>query len=253
MDNPEIAKYIAGLKSKGWGVRLSAVEALGKIGNASAVPVLIKALEDVNWYVRYHAAEALGKIGDHSAVPALIAELKDKSEDWFSREYERYHAAEALGNIGNASAVPALIEALEDKYWSVRRYAASALRKIGNSEILPRNVLANSQLSPQQRVDVLNRLRRVRYKDDDSTLRYKFPDTRTLCLMVLDEEDADARSGAHAVLSLLNKDQDQLVRPSHLDTNNDARELLRAAKDRPPKSQPETLLRAVDEPKENGE
>ncbi|MGC8880568.1 MAG: HEAT repeat domain-containing protein, partial [Anaerolineae bacterium] len=74
--------------------------------------------------VRQAAARALGKIGDAAAVPALIEALRDEDED------VRQAAAEALGKIGDAAAVPALIEALRDEDMWVRRAAAEALGKI---------------------------------------------------------------------------------------------------------------------------
>jgi len=56
-----------------------AAEALGKIGDASAVQALLEQLKDreVGWYWRRSVAEALGKIGDTSVVPALLEQLKD--------------------------------------------------------------------------------------------------------------------------------------------------------------------------------
>jgi len=204
MDNPKIAKYIAQLKNEDWGVR-------------------------------YHAAEALGKIGV-SAVPALIEALKDENS------IVRSSAADALGNIGDASAVPALNEALKGEDWSVRRDAARALYQIGNAVILPRKILADARLSAQERINILDKLRRVRYKDYKHILSYNLPDTRTLCQTVLNEEDIAARTGAQAVLNHLN-----LLRASDAPTDT----LLRAHEGNMPEAQPETLLRASKESEKN--
>ena len=107
-------------------VRSNAVEALGWIGGKSAVPALIKVLGHEKWSVRSNVAEALGRIGDKSAVPALINALGDK-EMW-----GRSNAIEALGKIEAQTAVPALIKALEDKgeEMYIRSLATEALEKI---------------------------------------------------------------------------------------------------------------------------
>ncbi|MBI3866783.1 MAG: HEAT repeat domain-containing protein, partial [Planctomycetia bacterium] len=60
-----------------WTERRHAVEALAKIGDPKAVPVLVKALKDKHANVRVSAAIALGKIGDPAALPALTAALSD--------------------------------------------------------------------------------------------------------------------------------------------------------------------------------
>ncbi|MEM4359453.1 MAG: HEAT repeat domain-containing protein, partial [Candidatus Bilamarchaeaceae archaeon] len=131
--NEEQLKEITRMLKEGktWEEREGAAEALGKIGDARAVPVLIDALKDKDRYVRYEAAEALGKIGDARAVPVLIDALKDKDR------YVRYEAAEALGKIGDARAVPVLIDALKDKDRYVRYEAAEALGKIGDARAVP--------------------------------------------------------------------------------------------------------------------
>ncbi|OYT68825.1 MAG: hypothetical protein CFK49_12785, partial [Armatimonadetes bacterium JP3_11] len=45
-----------------------------------AVPALMQALRDEDKDVRFAACEALGAIGDASAVPALIKALGDRDE-----------------------------------------------------------------------------------------------------------------------------------------------------------------------------
>jgi hypothetical protein len=131
--------------------------------------------------------------------------------------------------------------------WTVSNTAANALRKIGDSDTLPRKILADSRFSAQERIEVLDRLRRVRYKDRYTTFRYTLPDTRTLCQAVLNEEDAEARTGAQIVLGWLNGDQ-HLLRASQRDATTEPQELLRTSQSAMPETQPETLLRAADEP-----
>lgn len=94
-----------------WGVRETAADSLGRIGDA-AVPALITALEDADRDVRAQAARALARMGPkaEAAIPALIEALDD--DDKFVRQ----GAARALGQIGPLAedAVPALMQALKD-------------------------------------------------------------------------------------------------------------------------------------------
>ena len=204
-------------------------------------------LQDKDSYVRAAAARALGEIGDVSAVPALIETLRDDHMGI------RSSAAGALGKIGDVCAVPALIKRLKDEMDAVRCHAAHALSKIGDSVTLPRKILAASNFSAKERVEIVDRLRRVRYHadfryfEDFSSLRYSFPNTRTLCQMVLKEEDMDARIGAQAVLNWLNGDRTLLI-PSQQDTAIQTQELVRASQGELSEPHPETLLIAAESP-----
>jgi len=79
--------------------KLSA-EALGKIGNAQAIPALLTASEDSHSLVRGAVAEALGKVGDVSVMPTLMTMLKDESVE------VRQAAALALGDLGGHNNIP---------------------------------------------------------------------------------------------------------------------------------------------------
>jgi len=93
-----------------WGVKETAVDALGRIG-AGAVPPLIAALHDPNPRIRAEAARALSRMGPaaQDAVQPLTERLHDPERE------VRQAAARALGQIGPAAApaVPALITLLE--------------------------------------------------------------------------------------------------------------------------------------------
>lgn len=94
-----------------WGVRETAADSLGRIGDA-AVPELVIALEDPDRDVRAQAARALARMGPQAedAIPALIEALDDDDKE------VRQGAARALGQIGPLAeeAVPALVQALKD-------------------------------------------------------------------------------------------------------------------------------------------
>jgi hypothetical protein len=93
-----------------WGVKETAVDALGRIGEG-AVPTLIQTLSYQDPHVRAEAARALARMGaaGKDAVPALISRLDDPDED------VRQAAARALGQMGSAaaSAVPSLVGLIE--------------------------------------------------------------------------------------------------------------------------------------------
>lgn len=123
----------------GW-VRGNAADALGKIGDRSAVAPLIAALQDDENIVRYGAAEALGEIGDQDALDAVIGALRD--EDWSVRA----SAAEALGKIGMLKALEALTQACGDKNRDVQAKAAEALASIsGGATGAARQMAAGSR------------------------------------------------------------------------------------------------------------
>ncbi|MEA5578924.1 HEAT repeat domain-containing protein [Anabaena sp. UHCC 0451] len=56
----------------GYPLRRNAARALGKLGNAKAVPGLIQCLECSDYYVREAAAQSLAMLGAQTALPALI-------------------------------------------------------------------------------------------------------------------------------------------------------------------------------------
>jgi len=134
-----------------WAMRSAVCRALGQLGQASTVPVLIDALGDEVEIVRKSAAVALGEIGDEAAVPALMDALNDS---FYSVRYPamkalvkigapavepllaalgetgvagRVYAIEALGEIGDRRAISVLIDVLGDPDWAIRAPAARAL------------------------------------------------------------------------------------------------------------------------------
>jgi hypothetical protein len=60
-------------------VRTQAALVLGRLGDARAVPPLLRALSDKSAVVRAMAAEALGEIGDETARPGLEVATKDSN------------------------------------------------------------------------------------------------------------------------------------------------------------------------------
>jgi len=143
--------------------RLRAVEQLGALGVAEAVPELVARLEDSDAEVRRAAVRALGRTTSPAAVPALLA-LLDAPRRTESAHYitlallrigpgaaekliraldthgprGRAAAAKVLGWLGETSAVVALTRALDDDEDDVRAAAVDALGRIGLPTAAPR-------------------------------------------------------------------------------------------------------------------
>ena len=100
-----------------------------KPGEGELFLPLTAAMEDSNDLVRVHAAAALGNLGDAGAVPFLVKGLAD------SKPLVRIRAAYALGRIKDAKAVPALIESIDDPDVDVSKASHKALQAITGREI----------------------------------------------------------------------------------------------------------------------
>lgn len=82
--------------------------ALGQIGDAEAVPTLVRLLKAKDHYVQVEAMTALGSLRAAEAVEALSAIALDDQADPFLAK----RAVQTLGEIGNPKAVPALVKRL---------------------------------------------------------------------------------------------------------------------------------------------
>jgi HEAT repeats len=89
----------------------SAAEALGKIGDASAVEPLIEALGSDDRVLLRRVAWALGAIGDRRAVEPLAKALAEDALE------NRLEVAIALGRMGDARAVEPLLEGVDNLNW----------------------------------------------------------------------------------------------------------------------------------------
>lgn len=118
-------------------VQANAVQALGKIGDLKAVPILIAALENEDDTVRSNAIAAIETFGPKAkaAVPALVRTVQnDKANGW--------GAAKALGTVDvEGISVPVLIDALGDKNSTMRRFAAYGLQGMGRKATAAERVL----------------------------------------------------------------------------------------------------------------
>jgi hypothetical protein len=129
-----VAQHVKDLKSDDPEVRRKSVVALGE--SRERDPRIVKILcavleEDKEALVRAAAAEALGKVGDPSVIPSLVKALGDE------RYMVRWDAVKALGNLKAESAIPNIERmAKADRHSDVRQAAVNALGKIGGKEAI---------------------------------------------------------------------------------------------------------------------
>ncbi|WP_138007535.1 HEAT repeat domain-containing protein [Halalkalirubrum salinum] len=114
-------RFAAALSSDIPELRMAAANALGNLGEASAIPALLSALDDEYSAVRIRVCKALGTLEHPRAVEPLIRQLDD------SRGQVRLAAANALATIGNDRALSALLDMLSDENPEIRRISTVAL------------------------------------------------------------------------------------------------------------------------------
>jgi HEAT repeat protein len=146
---------------------------LGRLGDRSAVPALVKASSDPDVDTRLYAVWSLGKIGDPAGVdPVLKA---SESEDPAVRKMTSY----VLGQLGDKRAIPRLAVLAEDKTADVRWNAAIALAQLGDRTGLPvlRSMIDRAALarqaelsSDQTEAAMINALKALALLKDAETL-----------------------------------------------------------------------------------
>ncbi|WP_017300749.1 HEAT repeat domain-containing protein [Nodosilinea nodulosa] len=120
----------------GYPLRRNAARALGKLGDRTVVPALIRCLDCADYYVRESAAQALESLGDVRAVSPLRALLDggvaaavavpDKPH-----LVQPYNAVlEALGTLGATDAIAEITPFLAHEVPQVQNAAARALYQL---------------------------------------------------------------------------------------------------------------------------
>ena len=122
---------IAQLRVKSLDIRTYVLQALGKVGDESALPVILNAAKDSNSTIRRYAVSALADMGDIRATDTLIEALGDSETDI------RVEAVMALGKLRDKRADSVLIALLDDADMSVRAQAVISLGHIGSERALP--------------------------------------------------------------------------------------------------------------------
>jgi HEAT repeats len=106
------------------GVRASAAELVGLIGDAGDGRPLLAGLQDSSAEVRARSARALGRLGDDEATARLLAALDDRVP------FVRTATARALGAIGDSVAFDALLEQARTDSFDPAHAAACALAAV---------------------------------------------------------------------------------------------------------------------------
>jgi phycocyanobilin lyase alpha subunit len=120
----------------GYPLRRNAARALGKLGDRTVIPDLIRCLDCDDYYVREAAAQALESLGDPQAISALrgllaggvaaAAAVADKPH-----LVQPYNAVlEALGTLGAVDAIEEIIPFLGHEVAQVQNAATRALYQL---------------------------------------------------------------------------------------------------------------------------
>lgn len=114
--------------SRSRGVETNILTALGRIGDPSALLVLLEALDDKSIDLRRAAAQALGDLGDRASVKALVKSFFEDGD-----EQTRGFTAISLGRIGGEAARDALREGFQTKgSRTVKAFSAIGLGLLGD-------------------------------------------------------------------------------------------------------------------------
>jgi HEAT repeat protein len=120
---PRAPEAIAkGLENPDEDVRTGVIEAVSQMPPATAVPLLLSALDDESWDVRLKTVEALGTFRDRRAVEPLMIRFEIDDDDQV-----RYECLTSLGLIGDPASVDLLSTATSDSDPYVRMWAIDAL------------------------------------------------------------------------------------------------------------------------------
>jgi HEAT repeat protein len=133
-DDPSAAATVTRLAEAGdEAVRVGALQALGRLGDADSVPVLAKAVA-AGGPVRDAAVAALNRIRGEGVGKAIAKLLGSKDAD------VRAGVVEVLATRADKSMVPAMLEAARDKDAAVRASAYKGLEAAAGAGALPEMV-----------------------------------------------------------------------------------------------------------------
>jgi HEAT repeat protein len=107
------------------------IQALGKVGDESALPIILDSAHSEDSTIRRFAISALADLKDARAIDALIEALNDSENDI------KATAVIALGFLDDKKAEIPLIELLKDRDNSVRSQAVIALGRLRSTQALP--------------------------------------------------------------------------------------------------------------------
>ena len=203
-----LEQQLQALKSPDQQTRIDAVLALGILRDKRALFALSGQLKkDPVPAVRWLSAEALARLGDKRAVPVLVQALNDPHPS------VRSFSAMALGALGEIQAVPALLRALHDPQLNVRTAVLLALGNLKDKRAVPDILVAATAPEEEMRSSALSAF--IGFADDRAVAiliqalqepNSKLRETAVLALM-----DQEASEILPALLPLL-QDSERKVR-----------------------------------------
>lgn len=122
----------------GMRIRITAIQALGRMGDDRALVPLMSVLgnQKENYRLRLAAAESLGRLGDSQALNPLINIVQDDKE---SSQYLKESAIKALGMLGDIRALDPLLEmfesqkGLKNKFNFLKEQIVEAIGRLGSN------------------------------------------------------------------------------------------------------------------------
>ncbi len=155
--------------------RESAIERMADKGLSLASSELIAALHDPSPRVRRQAASALGRLGDAAAVPELLHQLE------LHPDIVEEETVIALGKLGDLAAIPELVKLLKSPRPLLRRASARAIAKIPGAEesklaINELVIAAEDKTDPDLRRAALQALRYLDVADIGLTVSHALMD-----------------------------------------------------------------------------
>jgi HEAT repeat protein len=134
-----------GRSARSKAIEVLLLNAMGRVGDPSALITLLEALNEKDEQLRRSAAQALGDLGDRAGVKAL-AEALEKDHD----EQTRGFAAISLGRLGGEAARDALRAAFTIKSSrTVKAFSALGLGLLGDRAFSPEILKALQQPSEE--------------------------------------------------------------------------------------------------------
>ena len=124
-NTPDIRKFVTrAYKGDELLLKCSSIFAMGRTGEVSLLPVIVKELQNAEPSIRYESAHACAELGDEDAVPHLVALLDDD-------DYQVQLAGiSALGKIGGPLAKKVLVNCVKDGDAVLEDAARSELENI---------------------------------------------------------------------------------------------------------------------------
>lgn len=183
-DTAVVRALIARLRDEDAEVRRAAADALGRIGNALAIPGLVGALDDAEPEVRHAALDALS--GFERGVPAAPIRRMLAADDPDARQA----AADMLGDMRDRASAGAIAGLLGDADADVRQAAVHALGHIGDPAAASSVARALTDADPDVRQEATQVMEELGGAIPDATLA-----------ALLRDQDADVRQQAAQYVS----------------------------------------------------